>query len=375
MLHVHVPGLNSTRRNFLWGAASSASAFAIATSNFKSSAKSMNHKASPDGRDVSVDHEWGTLKEVVVGLTNVRVPSKVPNTSKNYLPESSIEFIEKNRGQWLQECEPDLNQQSIDQMNSIISILRDRGIIVHQVEKLSDAEANYLAADSDAVMQTFPRDPILVIGNKVIETSMLEPYRRKERFAIRRTIEKRLQKSGSFLVSMPQPDPYQSRSVGDYGPGPYLEGGDVMLAGKDIYVGHTGNATNLAGIRWLSDYLGQEYRVHAVPLRRRFLHLDTTLALPRPGLAIVCQEAFTEGLPKFLNGWKLINVSADDAEKKLGCNGLVLSKDSIIIGDNLPGLKKELEAEGLEVITTPIDALSWQGGGFRCWHHPLIRLG
>ncbi|EAR18520.1 hypothetical protein WH7805_01757 [Synechococcus sp. WH 7805] len=59
----------------------------------------------------------------------------------------------------------------------------------------------------------------------------------------------------------------------------------------------------------------------------------------------------------------------------MGCNGLVLSKDSIIIGDNLPGLKKELEAEGLEVITTPIDALSWQGGGFRCWHHPLIRLG
>ena len=112
-----------------------------------------------------------------------------------------------------------------------------------------------------------------------------------------------------------------------------------------------------------------------LPLSRRFLHLDTTLALPRPGLAIVCQEAFAEGLPKFLNGWKLINVSADDAEKKLGCNGLVLSKDSIIIGDNLPGLKKELEAEGLEVITTPIDALSWQGGGFRCWHHPLIRLG
>lgn len=168
------------------------------TSSTHMTEKSVNHKASPDGRDVSVDHEWGTLKEVVVGLTNVRVPSKVPNTSKNYLPESSIEFIEKNRGQWLQECEPDLNQQSIDQINSIISILRDRGIIVHQVEKLSDAETNYLAADSDAVMQTFPRDPILVIGNKVIETSMLEPYRRKERFAIRRTIEKRLQKVGLF---------------------------------------------------------------------------------------------------------------------------------------------------------------------------------
>ena len=370
-----MPGLNSTRRNFLWGAASSASAFAIATSNFKSSAKSVNYKASPDGREVSVEHEWGTLKEVVVGLTNLRVPSEVPPSSKNYLPKSSIDFIEKNKGQWVSDFDPELNQRSTDQMNSIISILRDRDIIVHQVEKLSDAETNYLAVDSDAVMQTFPRDPILVIGNNVIETSMLEPYRRKERFAIRRTIEKRLQKSGSYLVSMPQPDPYQSRSVGDYGPGPYLEGGDVMLVGNDIYIGQTGNASNLAGIHWLRDYLGQDYRVHRVPLSRRFLHLDCVLALPRPGVAIVCQEAFTEGLPKFLNGWKLINVSADDAEKKMSCNGLVLSKDSIIIGDNMPALKKDLETEGLEVITTPIDALTWQGGGFRCWHHPLVRVG
>ena len=367
-------GLNSSRRNFLWGAATSASALALATGGLKSSAKTMPRKTSSNGTEVLVDHEWGELKEVVVGLTNLRIPSKVPPSIKNYLPTSSIELIEKNKGQWLQDCNPNLDQQSIEQMNAIISILKERGIIVHQVEKLSDDETSYLAVNSDAVSQTFPRDPILVIGNKVIETAMLEPYRRKERFAIRRTIEKRLENSGSHLVSMPQPDPYQSKSPGDYGPGPYLEGGDVMLVGQDIYVGDSGNASNLAGIRWLSDYLGQDYRVHRVPLSRRFLHLDTTLALPRPGLAIVCQEAFTEGLPKFLNGWKLINVSADDAEKKLGCNGLVLSKESIIIGDNMPDLKKDLETEGLEVITTPIDALTWQGGGFRCWHHPLVRV-
>ena len=367
--------LNTTRRNFLWGAASSASAFALATSNIKSSAKTANSKAYPDGRQISVDHEWGTLKEVVVGLTNIRVPSKVPPSSKNYLPKSSIDYIEKNKGQWLADCDPELNQMSIDQMKSIIKILNDRGIIVHQVDQLSPAEAEYLALDGDCVMQTFPRDPILVIGNKVIETSMLEPHRRKERFAVRRTIGDRLLNSGSHLVSMPQPDPYRGKLKDDFGPGPYLEGGDVMLVGKDIYVGQTGNASNLAGIHWLRDYLGQDYRVHRVPLSRRFLHLDCVLALPRPGVAIVCQEAFTEGLPEFLNGWKLINVSADDAEEKMGCNGLVLSKDSIIIGDNMPALKKDLETEGLEVITTPIDALTWQGGGFRCWHHPLVRVG
>ena len=368
-------GWNPSRRNFLWGAATSASALALATGSMKSSAKTMPRQVSSTGREVSVEREWGELKEVIVGLTNLRIPSKVPPSIKNYLPTSSIEFIERNKGQWLQDCDAALNQQSIEQMNAIISILKVRGIIVHQVENFSDAEASYLAIDSDAVSQTFPRDPILVIGNKVIETSMLEPYRRKERFAIRRTIEKRLQDSGSHMVSMPQPDPYESTSPGDYGPGPYLEGGDVMLVGQDIYVGDSGNASNLAGIRWLSDYLGQNYRVHRVPLSHRFLHLDCVLALPKPGVAIVCQEAFTEGLPKFLNGWKLINVSADDAEKKMGCNGLVLSKDSILIGDNMPDLKRGLESEGLEVITTPIDALTWQGGGFRCWHHPLVRVG
>ena len=366
---------NSTRRNFLWGAAASASALTIGSNALKASSHAAQSKKVSKGKQLFVDHEWGTLKEAVVGLTNLRMPSEVPPSIKNYLPKTSIDFIKKNKGQWLIDCDPKLNQRSIDQMNLIINILRDRGIIVHQVEQLTPAEVEYLELESDHVTQTFPRDPILVIGNKVIETSMLEPYRRKERFAIRRTIKDRLLNSESLHVSMPQPDPYRGNSVGDYGPGPYLEGGDVMLVGKDIYVGQTGNASNLAGIRWLSDYLGQDYQVHRVPLSRRFLHLDCVLALPRPGVAIVCQEAFTQGLPKFLNGWKLINVSADDAEKKMGCNGLVLSKDTILIGDNMPSLKKDLEKEGLEVITTPIDALTWQGGGFRCWHHPLVRLG
>ena len=124
----------------------------------------------------------------------------------------------------MEDCEPELNQQSIDQMKAIIKILTDRGIVVHQIEQLSPAEVEYLASNGDAVMQTFPRDPILVIGYKVIETSMLEPYRRKERFAIRRTIEDRLVNSGSYLISMPQPDSFRSKSDGDYGPGYTLKG-------------------------------------------------------------------------------------------------------------------------------------------------------
>ncbi|MGE4659226.1 MAG: hypothetical protein AAEJ16_00390 [Arenicellales bacterium] len=39
----------------------------------------------------------------------------------------------------------------------------------------------------------------------------------------------------------------------------------------------------------------------------------------------------------------------------------------------MPELADALRKEGTEVITTPTDAISWRGGGFRCWHHPLVR--
>ena len=103
------------------------------------------------------------------------------------------------------------------------------------------------------------------------------------------------------------------------------------MLGPDIYVGVSGNASNTAGVRWLQRYLGRRYRVHEVALTKKFLHLDCCLATPRPGLAIVCREAFVDGLPAFLKDWKLIDVPFEDAKEKLGCNGLVLDDKTIMI--------------------------------------------
>jgi len=320
-----------------------------------------------------VHHEWGALKEVVVGFPNVRLPSKLAEAPKKFLPQESIDFIEKNAGRTLEDFDPELNKKFIAQINAIIEILEGRGIVVHQVKKHLPSEEAFLAGMNDAVFQTFPRDPMLVIGNRVIETAMYEPNRRKERFAVRRTIGERVADSDAVMVSMPQPEPFPADKDGKYGPGPFLEGGDVFLLGPDIYVGVTGNASNMAGIRWLQSFLGRGYRVHEVPLSNHFLHLDCVLATPRPGLAIICREAFVNGIPDFLQGWKLLDVSREDAEGKLGCNGLVLDDQTMLVGEDMPELAAALRAEGIEVITTPIDGIHWQGGGFRCWHHPLVR--
>jgi len=66
-------------------------------------------------------------------------------------------------------------------------------------------------------------------------------------------------------------------------------------------------------------------------------------------------------------------VSAEDAETKLACNGLILDEKTILVAEELPELANALTKAGQEMITTPFDAVYLWGGAFRCRHHPLVR--
>jgi glycine amidinotransferase len=287
------------------------------------------------------------------------------------MPEKAIAFMKQHRGESLFEASPDLYRRGIEQVNAAIRILESRGVSVHQAKALEPGEEAYLDYLVDGFVQHFVRDPIIIIGHNIIETELYLPLRRKERFGIRRALKERLEQSNARLVSLPPAIPVGED--GNWGPGPFLEGGDVFLLGRDIYVGNSGNASNAAGITWLRRFLGADYRVHEVPLSKRFLHLDCVLATPRPGLALVCQAGFLQGLPEFLRDWELIEVSAEDAETKLACNGLVLDEKTILVAEELPHLAEALTKAGQEVLTTPFDAVYLWGGAFRCWHHPLVR--
>ena len=213
---------------------------------------------------------------------------------------------------------------------------------------------------------------MIVIGNTFIEPALKLIGRSKERFPIRRTIGDRLKNSNARVIYMPVPLPIPYDHKG-WDETPFLEGGDVFVLGRDIYVGCSGNASNDAGIEWLRETLGSQYRVHKVRLTKHFLHLDFVLSIPRPGLAVVCREGFVDGLPDFLKGWQIIDISLEDAQSKLACNHLVLDEKTIIVASELPHLIDSLRQTGQKVITTPMSAVYWQGGSLRCWHHPLVR--
>lgn len=342
----------------------------------------------PRRKRLNVCYEWSTLREVVVGYPLLKLSNRFPPETENWLkfpPEYQALFefwLTYYPGKTLEEIakDPDLPKPEIKQLyeaqvkqiGDVIRLLQSLGVVVHQIPPLSSEEQAYLGNIDGNVCQLFPRDPMLVVGEKYFELPLMLPYRRRERFAIRHVTSDLLESLDNPIRSAPEPYPLPGDGKG-FGPSAFLEGGDVLVFGKDLLVGTSGNASNLAGITWLKQQLGPSYAIETVPLKPDFLHLDVALCTPRPGLALVCRGAFLNGLPRFLRGWKLIDIAEEDALDYLACNALILDRQSIIVVDQPSYIGDQLENAGQTVYRMPFDMLTPLGGGFRCWHHPLRR--
>lgn len=174
---------------------------------------------------------------------------------------------------------------------------------------------------------------------------------------------------GISLDSLPLPSPDT----------PLLEGGDVIVLGRTILVGNTRNpsvGSNEAGFRWLNNILGSSYDVVRVPLREDVLHLDCVLSVPRNGLAIVCEEAFVDGLPEHIKSWDLIRVDIESV-RRLAVNGIPVDSKNYIMSFNDHNdnryLQSELEKRDIKVHRVFFGTHNGQGGSLRCATQPLVR--
>lgn len=183
-------------------------------------------------------------------------------------------------------------------------------------------------------------------------------------------LPERVMPADAHYVALPQP---AASPLGHPGPGPFLEGGDVLVLGKHVFVGLSGMASNEIGYRWLAKYLRPfGFAVTPVRLPEHVLHLDCALSLVRDGLAIVCPDRLPDGLPAPLRDWETIEVSEDEAAA-MATNGLPIDSATYITDPEFARVGAQLEARGITVEYIDFSVSRLFGGAFRCSTQPLLR--
>jgi len=324
---------------------------------------------------IGVHNEWGKLREVIVGvLTDDALIPTPTHFCYEYMGQATLELLQKHQGKPLKDVAPEALEGTARQLEGLVQAYEKAGVQVRRARPWTAEEQQFLAYLAVGGFPVYVRDPILVVGKHVIELAVKTPFRRREVFAIRELLQRRVAEDPQArYVSMPQPLPVKPTPKSD-GPGPFLEGGDIFVMGKDLLVGNSGLASDKAGIEWLQRYLGPEgYQVHEVPLTEHWLHLDCIFAVVRRGLCICDTSGLKDGLPAPVKDWEVIKATPEEAHA-LGCNTVCLEENTVLIAEEHTRLIKELEKRKANVVSGfRMDIASHWGGGVRCASHPLFR--
>ena len=308
-------------------------------------------------------HEWGTLREVVIGISPAEDFVVFHEDSQRWLLPEGEKISRAYKGKRLIDVDPEWAHRIERQADALAKLVAREGVTVHRPQRLTGDERTFMAPNGEGA-QLFPRDGMIVIGDHVIDASLRLACRQRERYGLRPIIHE-VQKRGARWSSVPLGSP----ACVD---GPFLEGGDTLLNGYEIYVGISGCASDLAGADCLQALLGDKYRVIPVAMKSNVLHLDCAMALIKPGLLVYCPPKLIDGLPMSLREWDKIEVSIDEANR-LATNALVLEEGRVIVDADNARVIDELRKRRIDVIPLAFDGPISTGGGLRCAHHPLLR--
>ncbi|MGE0238213.1 MAG: hypothetical protein AB7F09_24925 [Parvibaculaceae bacterium] len=319
-----------------------------------------------------VHSEYGKLNAVVVGqVDDFAYPPFCPNI--RYLTGQKRRLLEATRGRAfaLKDEMPALYTKLIAQLELVCETFRERGVKVYRPRPFTAPEKSFLADLQLGHSQLYPADPVFVLGDHFIEACIRRPFRRKEVWGIRDVVLPQLS-ALSRHVAMPaaQPDPADTLGTGD---GIYLEGGDIIVLGKTVLVGHGPLTSSLAGGRWLARYLAPfGYEVKHVEIHGDYLHLLGVMALVREGLAIAYLPALGGALPDPVKGWDVVELTLDEC-LALGTVGMNTDPNTHLIDRRLTRVITELEKRGVDCVPLEIDELADWGGAVRCVTLPISR--
>lgn len=156
----------------------------------------------------------------------------------------------------------------------------------------------------------------------------------------------------------------------------HFEGGDLIMAEPGlVFCGYGGERSEEAGAEQVAGWFREQgWEAHTVPFPPYFVHLDVTLGIAAPKLAVVCVEAHQGPLVEILksHGYEVIEASYGEAIQ-LGCNMVSLGADRVLSTQRAARVNEQLRAHGLNVIDPDLSMFTLGGGGPHCLSQYLRR--
>ena len=316
--------------------------------------------------------DFGTLRAAIVGnAEGLALPPFNP-TLHHYNDEVQAALkASGDRPLEIFKAMPERWEKTVGQLDALADLYEKNGIQVYRPRPYSNEESEYLAELQPGASLLYPADPVYTVGKHYIEVNIRRAYRRKEVFPLRDVVAPLLAADADTRhVVMPPAQPFMPSSGG---PGPYLEGGDIICYKNHLFVGESDIATNRAGTEWLRDYIEPYgYTVHPMPMKGTVLHLLGTMVLVREGVLLLFRDELDCELPAPLQDWDVIELSEDEA-RAYATVGVSLDDKRYVMPSHLGRVGEELSRRGVEPIEIDYDHVSYWGGCVSCSTHAIAR--
>ena len=135
-----------------------------------------------------IHHEWGKLREVVIGICPADALVVFYEESQRWLTPEAADFARKHARRQLLDVDPEKAKRIELQVDALAELLDRQGVKVHRPERLQGEERTFMAPNGEGG-QLFARDGIIVVADHVIDASLRSRCRQRERFGLRPIIQ------------------------------------------------------------------------------------------------------------------------------------------------------------------------------------------
>lgn len=333
----------------------------------------------------NVNNEWEPLRKVIIGTAKCAQIPPFKDKSLHCIDYANLtedEFKEVKTGSYPTQ----VLKETYEDLNSIKRQLRELGITVLTAPNIYKDPSS--RPYNDSYYDYCPRDSMLVIGNKVIQTPMTLRQRRDEADKYKSLF------NPSSWIHFPKPiaddnifDRTNLSKPTLLNNEPIFDAANILKSNNDILylVSNTANSLGADYLeRWLWDNISTDYKVHRVNDVYAHIHIDTTFVLLREGLVLCNPTRVNEqNMPEVFRSWD--RIWAPDpyptqvmkewcpASPWLGMNILSINENLVIVEEHQIMLMKLLQKYGIDSIPVRLRHSRTLSGGPHCITLDVIR--